>query len=234
MKARPILFSGPMVRALLDDTKSQTRRVAKFKPRNEGLNLGFSGLVVGHYMTGVPKSGFVLCSQGSNGWSDKTWPLHSPYGLSSDRLWVRETFFAYGRWETRFNAKKGRDEWHFVDMTIECDRIYQYAADAPDVPLAENRGGVLPGWWKRPAIFMPRSASRITLDIGNVRIERLKKCSDQDAEAEGIAFLRDVPDADETLTPRQLFMCLWDSINGDGAWDANPWVWVVEFKRIAP
>lgn len=85
-----------------------------------------------------------------------------------------------------------------------------------------------------PSIHMPRRASRITLEVTGVRIERLQGISAADAEAEGIDFLRRVPDADETLTPQQLFMCLWDSINkarGFG-WDANPWVWVVEFKRI--
>jgi hypothetical protein len=85
-----------------------------------------------------------------------------------------------------------------------------------------------------PSIHMPRWASRVTLEVTGVRVERLQDCSDADAEAEGIDFLRHVPDADETLTPRELYMCLWDGLKpaAGAAWADNPWVWVVEFKRI--
>ena len=86
----------------------------------------------------------------------------------------------------------------------------------------------------RPSIHMPRWASRILLEITAVRVERLQDISEEQAEAEGVNFLRYVPDADETLTAAQLFECLWSSINGDESWSANPWVWVVEFKRVTP
>ena len=115
-----------------------------------------------------------------------------PYGVPGDRLWVRETFFAFGRWETRFDAKKGRDAWHFVDMTVECGHGYHYAVgDACTIVGAKGPGGATPMWWKRPAIFMPRAASRILLEITDVRVERLQAISEDDAKAEGCERLQD-------------------------------------------
>lgn len=220
MRERPILFSGAMVRALLDGSKTQTRRVVK----GRALDWLQPGMFTPEYV--ALRDSFL-----------------SPYGFTGDRLYVRETFFAYGRWETRFSAKKGRDEWHFVDMTLECDRIYQYAADGPEVPLQEQRGGIFPGWWKRPAIHMPRRASRTDLDVMDVRVERLKQISEGDAFAEGMrgnsnhSVVWHEP-TKEHLLPAVVdeYATLWDELNaarGYG-WDSNPWVWVVEFKRVAP
>ena len=217
MKERPILFSGAMVRAILDGRKTQTRR---------------------------PVKGWAL------DWlqSDNFTPAYvadpanraCPYGQAGDRLWVRETFFAFGRWETRFSAKKGRDEWHFIDLTLGMDRIYQYADPTPD--NARHRSSVTPAWWKRPAIFMPRAASRIALEILAVRVERLNDCSEGDAVAEGLHVLpasgRYVVSPGEQYAglansdPRAVYADLWDRINGAGAWEANPWVWVVEFRKV--
>lgn len=222
MKERPILFSAPMVRALLDGSKTQTRRAYKVRYHPDiGCEMDASELAR------EPQHVIDRCC---------------PYGRPGDQLRVRETFFAYGRWETRFSEKKKRDEWHFVDMTAECDRVYQFAADNPDLPLAAGRGGALPGWYKRPAIFMPRAASRILLEIISVRVERLNDCSEPDARAEGITDGGCVccgaaepcgcpnpsPDA------RDAYVSLWESINGAGSWGANPWVWAVTFKRVTP
>ncbi|MEA3128671.1 MAG: hypothetical protein QOF46_466, partial [Paraburkholderia sp.] len=96
MKERPILFSGAMVRALLDGRKGQTRRIVK----GFALELLRPDNFTPEYVA-LPENDL------------------SPYGYAGDRLWVKETFVAFGRWETRFNAKKARDEWHFVDVTIE-------------------------------------------------------------------------------------------------------------------
>ena len=142
-----ILFQAPMVLAILRevDSKTQTRRVVKGWALDWLLPpISFSAEYVA-----LPENGA------------------SPYGYPGDKLWVRETFYAYGRWETRFNPKKGRDEWHFVDMTQECGRPYMYAADLPEVPSRQPRGAT-PVWHKRPAIHMPRVASRKTppLDLG--------------------------------------------------------------------
>ncbi len=150
---------------------------------------------------------------------------------------MRETFYAYGRWVTRYSEKKKRDEWHFIDMTLESGRKYLFAADNDNyaADLGANQGrGVYPAWWKRPAIFMPRAVSRITLQITDVRVERLQSISEADAREEGCGFLLpEYPqwDGDPNLY-RKLFRVLWESINGAGSWPANPWVWCVSFRRV--
>jgi hypothetical protein len=271
MKERPILFSAPMVRALLDGSKTQTRRVCKQQPYSNGH--GWDGHDIICHNDYLPPSAMLMDAGGKALYTTSNlegWESECPYGQTGDRLYVRETFIAYGRWETRFSEKKKRDEWHFVDMTTECDRAYQFAADNPDVPLAQGRGG-MPGWWVRPAIHMPRVASRIMLEIVSVRCEPLNDCSEADAKAEGVMQL----DADQSARPEErtkdgwklcpnccgtglhsalgagggvifdvdcrecdthakLYRHLWESINGAGSWAANPWVWVVEFKRVAP
>ncbi|NWF45424.1 hypothetical protein F3K02_09210 [Hydrogenophaga sp. D2P1] len=213
MKERPILFSKPMVLALLSGTKTQTRRVVKpsdlaWMDEHQGLR---------------EPDNAIRC----------------PYGQPGDHLWVRETFFAWGRWETRFSAKKGRDEWHFIDMTLECGQSYLYAADGVSDTKAfiKRRGGVEPMYWKRPAIFMPRAACRITLELTGVRVDRLQDISEADAKAEGIhqqptTGWFSVPGISGAgTTARAAYALLWNSINGAGSWDSNPWVWCVEFKR---
>lgn len=152
-----------------------------------------------------------------------------PYGQPGDLLWVKETFFAWGRWETRFNAKKSRDEWHFVDMTLECGHAYMYAADDQQ---PDKLGGVTPQWWMRPAIFMPRVASRGLDEIVSVRAERLQDLSEADAIAEGCEpnYLPGRAYLDEPY--KSGYVSLWQGINGHGSWKANPWVWVVTFRVL--
>jgi hypothetical protein len=225
---RPILFSAPMVRALLDDSKTQTRRVCK---PAEAAGLSFVVEVPDPQERGQVYNGPHF------GDEEGGVQFACPYGGVDDRLWVRETYFAWGRWETRYSAKKGRDEWHFVDMTLECGKVYLYAAEGPwSQPLGGKRdGGVTPKWWKRPAIFMPRAASRIDLANTGVRVERLQDISAADAIAEGCAPVRpDDEDARHHYTPRWAYEVLWEQINGAGSWAANPWVWAVEFRRIRP
>jgi hypothetical protein len=238
-----------MSRALLDGTKSQTRRVVKLQQLTGDY---FEGGAAGVEFDGfrIPRDdGPALArfsAEAVGGGAFVSEELECPYGQPGDRIWVRETFIAYGRWETRFSAKKARDEWHFVDMTAECDRAYQYAADNPDVPLATGRGGALPGWYTRPAIFMPRAACRILLEIVSVRVERLNDCSEADALAEGIdadelAERQDRYDvvcqgsgASARASAQSMYRELWESINGAGSWAANPWVWVINFARVMP
>lgn len=162
MKERPILFSGAMVRAILDGSKTQTRRVCKLDVRG-----------------GMPQpelDSLLRCC---------------PYGQPGDRLWVRET------WAKTYVRQAGA-EW-FVYATGDNRTDYG-------------------GPWK-PSIHMPRAASRITLEITGVRVERLGEISESDARAEGVQSVAE-------------FKELWASINGLGSWEANPWVWVVEFRRI--
>lgn len=287
MKERPILFSAPMVRALLSGTKTQTRRAVKGVKHFPDWGSAV-GMVGGAWRYGSP-AGLDMSDRGDN-WSVTLDADHlrrmcasvaygwgagagCPYGQPGDLLWVRETFFARGRWETRFSAKKGRDDWHFIDMTLECGQSYLYAADGVSDTKAfiKRRGGVEPMYWKRPAIFMPRAACRITLEITGVRVERLQDISESDAKAEGCERLdddepgyihRDEPDW--KLCPRcggtrlytsfhpvtggatfdadcekcdtyvKRYQHLWTAINGPESWEANPWVWIVEFKRKEP
>lgn len=222
MKETQILFQAPMVLATIAGTKSQTRRVVK--------PLGA--------VTITPFIGADDKPTGEFGWCPNerviTTHIRCPYGQPGNRLWVRETFFAYGRWETRFSKKKGRDEWHFIDMTLECGHTYSYAADGGQpVPMRGKRdAGVTPGWWKRPAIFMPRAASRITLEITEVRIERLQDISEADAKAEGVSMPDGTPTPPDFWSYVQEYAHLWDRINGAGSWDANPHVWRISFKRV--
>ncbi len=231
MKECPILFSGAMVRALLDGRKTQTRRIVKAKPSDECPKEMWPHALKDIIEWREQKGRWF----GLMGWSSLAY-ADCPYGQPGDRLWVRESFFAYGRWETRFSEKKRRDEWHFIDMTVECDRLYQYVADAPDIPLAKNRGGVLPGWYRRPAIFMPRAASRITLEMSGVRVERLQDITEADAIAEGVEFehITDSQTGEIDRDAVEAYEALWDSLNtarGYG-WSINLHVWVVEFRRI--
>ncbi|AMP04298.1 hypothetical protein CPter91_1926 [Collimonas pratensis] len=154
-----------------------------------------------------------------------------PYGQPGDRHWVRETFVAFGRWETRFSDKKKRDEWHFVDMTLDLGLAYRFDGAALS---ASRRNGPIPEWHNRPSIFMPRAASRILLDITDVRVERLNDISCADARAEGAeTYLYECYDFDYKVAPELAnYRRIWESLYGTGSWDANPWVWVVEFRRI--
>lgn len=229
MTERPILMSAPMVRAILGGTKTQTRRVVKGAP-DDWAPIGpetFSPTIINRHGNMEPgPDAFGAGNEDGDCW------IYCTHGRPGDRLWIKETFFAWGRWETRFSAKKGRDEWHFVDMTLECGRAYAYAADgAPHAFKKGNqRGGVTPSWWKRPAIFMPRAASRITLEVTEVRVERLQDISRGDAMAEGCPF----PNMADGDNPRHWYADLWNSINGNGpgSWDSNPWVWCVGFRGL--
>lgn len=229
VKERGILFSAPMVRALLDGSKTQTRRGLRDQ---DPVDLGA-------FMHGAHLSRRPVFDKVANGVvGHRLAMVPCPYGVPGDRLWVRETFFAFGCWETRFSAEKGRDEWHFVDMTLDTGRAYLF--EAPEGWKRKQRaaGGATPSWWKRPAIFMPRAASRITLEVTGVRVERLHEISDADALAEGVEpFTGDAAGAAHALVNGSVhcdrYARLWESINGAGSWEANPWVWVIEFRRVA-
>ena len=224
-KERPILFSGPMVRALRDGSKTQTRRV--MKPQ---LVYGtVAGLFNSWYLPRAEGGGTLY----PNG---KEKILGScPYGQPGDRFAVRETFYAWGHWTKRYSEKKHREEWHFVDETTGTGKAYRYEADEK-LPRRKRELHEV-GWWKRPAIFMPRAASRITLEITSVRVERLQDISDADCVAESCGALPaaigcPTTSAPGETIPRAMFRALWESINGPDSWDANPWVWAIEFRRL--
>lgn len=218
MKDRGILFSLPMVQAILAGNKTQTRRALKPQPP----------LAAGHYShKGASWTGEepVLVPTGS------ILAGRNPYGAPGGRLWVRETFFAWGYWIRRHNKKKQKMEWHFVDQTLTAGKSYHFADKPPEGYRTQRRQeSNEPDWWKRPSIFMPRVASRISLEIEEIRVERLQGISEQDAGAEG-------PDWDTGrgrffANARMAFHSLWCSINGTASWDANPWCWVLQFRVL--
>lgn len=250
MKERPTLFSAPMVRAILEGRKTVTRRVVKPYRKHPIVNLADAEPTLGYSgRHNDPASwGYEFLDDGAPA-PLSAWPELCPYGQPGDQMGVKETFFAWGRWETRFSTKKGRDEWHFIDMTLECGKDYLYAADGVSDTQAfvKRRSSVTPIYWKRPAIFMPRAVSRITPEVTGVRVDRLQDITPDQAISEGIEGTRPSDLCTTTWrdysmserdpfewfgNPVDSFRSLWESINGAGSWDANPWVWVVEFKRI--
>lgn len=216
-KERPILFSGPMVRALLDGSKTQTRRVVKPQPIADARFVG------GYYVPG-PK----LKENSKIAVEAPYVHLACPYGQPGDRLWVRETFVM--GWPL--------DETGMVDQYDdegkEKPRKAFYRATSPDLVWCDGGDDCpIPTPWK-PSIHMPRAASRITLEITRVRVERLQDISADDARAEGCPD-RPIPGAEQAsvdLLAKLWYHDLWEQINGPDSWAANPWVWVVEFRRL--
>lgn len=179
MSEHPILFSGPMVRAILGGRKTMTRRVIKPQPPPD-----LKEQLLAHGVMLINRAWF-LC----------------PYGQPGDRLWVREAFKLWPNGE-----------------------IFYAATPAP-----EKRGKFLPlGNWK-PSIFMPRWASRITLEITAVRVERIQDISEEDIYAEGCLYTPWLPSGDPLV-----FQNVWDSLNAKRGygWENNPWTWVISFKRL--
>jgi len=213
-----------MVMAILDGRKTQTRRLVKPQPSDE-----WAPVVGADHLIVIDRHGDEQPGREVFGASDEREGRVCPYGRPGDRLWVRETYYAWGHWTKRFNQKKRREEWHFVDETVGAGLSYRYEADEK-LPRRKRELHEV-AWWKRPAIFMPRAASRITLEITEVRVERLQSISEADALAEGVEAL---PMETRRGTPRADFCALWESINGAGSWDANPWLWCVSFRPLAP
>lgn len=205
MKERPILFSAPMVSALLDGSKTQTRRIAKFPEGTTAAEWVVNKQAVpdGIY------TGWVIDTP-----APLSLPRKCPYGQPGDQLWVREAWRTYAS----LDGIRPRE--------IAPGAGIQYEALGTNLP--GDKGDYLLGMGKyRPSMFMPRLASRITLEVVDVRVERLQDISEADAEAEGWTG----PILGR-YTAYHWYLELWESINGKGSWDANPWVWVIEFRRI--
>ncbi|MFT0517315.1 hypothetical protein [Pseudomonas faucium] len=212
-KERPILFSGHMVRAILNGQKTVTRR--EIKPSMRSADSSFE-LHQQEDESWRPMHTFDESCMDAQGTEH---PIVCPYGQPGDRLWVREAWLA----DSQLDSIAPRDLSQGEPIFYPADGSVRQTGCAM---ISQGRG--------RPSIHMPRWASRILLEITAVRVELLQDISEEQAEAEGVGFLRHAPDYDETLTAAQLFECLWSSINGDDSWSGNPWVWVVEFKRIEP
>ena len=232
MKDRPILFNSEDVRTILEGRKTQTRRVVKLCHSERASKIEFSS-----------------CNEDWNAWRfDLHFPKHirsvtisCPYGQVGDRLWVRETFaveccrsvgyydppFKDGRpilWQEDDDNGRWWEQCHYratdSDPALTCDD--------EDCKQCEKNGEG-PHW--RPSIHMPRWASRITLEITDIRVERLQEISEEDAGKEGMkAFFSNHPLA-FTRSFAEHFEDTWSFTYGSDAWKKNPWVWVIEFKR---
>jgi len=238
MKERPILFSAPMVRAILEGRKSMTRRIVKPRPPST-------------------RRGHPWCSM-------EDLIAGCKYGIPGDQLWVRETCRAKELNEKEAEKQLEITEEEYPEYGL-IDGVLYLADDY--FRLIENSIKASEQWLelncyrgKRGAtvspIHMPRWASRILLEITNVRVERLQEITPEDAEAEGCKkiskdgklYKYGIPDRDGLpgeddigwpwhlwrINPVDAYEALWESINGPGSWGANPWVWVVEFKRVKP
>lgn len=237
MKERPILFSGPMVRALLDGSKTQTRRIAKL-PHNNPLGT-WEPTTFGGPDGGRTAGGETLPLQGGI-WHTRTGDsLMCPHGQPGDRLWVRETFCLESNSMTDDDGgpphNDGRPVKRFGDEDCYWSQPHYKASDPEPELWYEDMDG--PGCRWTPSIHMPRWVSRITLEVTGVRVERLQDISVADAIAEGIEVEPRPGEPRGMLHghPVPLYQWLWNTLNADRGygWDINPWVWVVEFKRSA-
>ncbi|EDE2075756.1 hypothetical protein GBD53_20895 [Salmonella enterica] len=205
MKERGMIFNGEMVQAILDGKKTQTRRPAN------------------------PSTANLLDLQGQ--YPHKKYNISCPFGAVGDRIWVRETYqgplFDYEHMESYLEDSSKFEKPEFC----------VYRADGNPAPEFYDADDNLHCGW-RPSIHMPRWASRILLEITDVRVERLNSISQEDAQAEGMELTgwrptySDPDSGGEVWTPYDNFAQLWESIYGEESWNANPWVWVIEFKRI--
>lgn len=208
MKITPIIFSGPMVRALLDGRKSQTRRIVKPQPYMQELEGSFGGRLLCFQERGSPGTGLI--------WPNAKERILSqcPYGQPGDLLYVRETW----------------GYWPLIDQQDEAEGVI-YRADDDDWQCR------MFSW--RPSIHMPRRYSRLTLELTDVRVERLNDISDADALAEGLrkwphkgdfAYGCDGGAIDGHGSATGAFRSLWESINGPGSWNRNDWIWALSFR----
>lgn len=214
MKERPIIFSAPMVRAILEGRKTQTRRAVKPPYKKHPLvNLReaenderYSG------RHDDPDSwGYQFLDDGAPAILSM-WPEFCPCGKPGDQLWVRES------WAKVYAQRTPTDRSSIL-----------YRADDDGVKI---NPGSMDGRWKS-SIHMPRWASRITLEVTNVRVERLQAISEADAIAEGAAGSHgSIPGYAYAATPFEHYRHIWESINGAGSWEANPWVWVIAFRML--
>lgn len=216
---RPILFSAPMVRAILEGRKTVTRRVVKPYRKHPIVNLALAEPTLGYSgRHNDPDSwGYEFIDDGAPA-PLSAWPELCSYGQPGDRLWIRETFAA-----TDF-GNNVKAAWYRATQEAHVESLpesLRAMAAPPD------------GRWK-PSIYMPRWASRITLEVTGMRVERLQDITESDAAREGCLPPVESDGSVACGRRKTAFRSLWESINGPDSWGANPWVWVIEFKRVMP
>lgn len=212
VRERPILFSAPMVRAILEGRKSCTRRIVKPQPETVDYPARYLPNEWGFYNGAYPPHGKAV---------------RSPYGKPGERLFVKEAY------RPTFHPEL----WDCVEYRADGVMRKPEGLTSEQGYRFSDACGVGPGRWKS-SLFMPRWASRITLEVTGVRVERVKDISEADVESEGAIGVRDNLWGWENWdggcwdTAQAAYAYLFDKINGAGSWDANPWVWVVEFKPV--
>ena len=237
MSERPILFSGPMVRAILAGQKTVTRRVVTPQPHGDGrwshIVASTDAKKCGLWYLSVPDPSGVRFTD--RGRERELACVRCPYGVPGNTLWVRETWASPSKHTVAYDSDAtcgaylsdggGNFVWMPHGYIVESEREHGH----------HNRIGrrfglkAYGGRW-RTSIHMPRWASRITLRVEGVRVERLHAINDEDALREGVCVLDGVAG---TTTPRERFAELWDEINGKRApWESNPWVWRVAFSVV--
>jgi len=211
MKERPIIFSGEMVRAILDGRKTQTRRVVKPQPTWEDPVKTIEGEWMDYEDAHIVDHAAWECGGLPHG-------RKCPYGQPGDRLWVRETWWPIGGfWSTHIGTICSAEIRYRADDRV----LYQSCPDE----FKRNYQNPM-GW--RPSIHMPRWASRITLEVTDVRLERVQDITRDDAWQEGVS---NSPEYDCVTK----FISLWNLINAKRpgcSWDYNPWVWVINFRIV--
>ncbi len=221
MKERPILFSAPMVRAILDGRKTVTRRAMRTN------HVGYRAF---YRWDGEPFRRAMMRCLNETEPGSSVFCEDNRFGVPGDRLWVRETWAA---WTSPDYYSGECDEVRLRPSEMRTD---DYHVDRSDITYAADLNSCADRW--RPSIHMPRWASRITLEIVDVRVERLHDITEEDARREGVErsvdglWIEPGPDGPTLSTAREAFSHLWEIINGEGSWAANPWVWRVEFRRV--
>lgn len=247
MKERPIAFSSPMVEAILTGRKTMTRRVASLTISDKATKM------INHLSdTTQPTFNPLWRQQGHFESLLQAWIYpHCPFGKPGDQLWVRENYFAFGSWvpDNKSKRKTSRKSYKFMEdgrlNPIFRTSTHHPVSDQLPVKTRPSKGREhIITWYLRLARFMPKKHARIWLEIINIRLERLQDITEQDAINEGIEVKEDPTAIVEKSykiygskdwwdeSPIASFKSLWESLHGSGSFAENPWVWVIEFKRI--
>lgn len=233
-KESPILMSVSMAKAAEAGLKTNTRRGISNLVIDEGSGFAY---YKGKHMLDIHR------------WQEQLLPF-CPYGQPGDLLYVREEHYQYGHWKQEGTTKKGAPKWKFIAMSQEALAF----SDQPPGNFLKSRSKTEPAkvqLYKRLARFMPKKLARIWLEITDVKVERLQSISSEDILAEGVlipnhegnpifilgpgnselSLLKDKPTTEESIR-FAYWKDLWCTINGSESWDANPYVWVIKFRKI--
>jgi hypothetical protein len=237
IKERPIEFTGEMIRALLDNRKSQTRRVMRVQPHDDSCKISTLMESTGSSREIGKHRWLKMLSNDEVDLDDHAGKYFAcPYGYAGDRLWVKEPWFNNKEYTENMHALLKR--WPYGDVQLPVKSEYpdiMYKADYPE--------GMLCKW--KTARYMPRFLSRILLEITDIRVQRLQAISEDDAIAEGAkkfpsGYVFENTGYDKAklchTSPATAFNIMWDEMiyknNDQKCWEANPWVWAISFKRL--